>query len=105
MAERVRLSAQGVRFAVRVTPKGGRDAIEGWQEDSAGRAQLKLRVRAAPEDGKANAAVTALLAATLQVPKSAVHIAGGASARVKQIEVTGAAAELAGRLASIGDMR
>src|SRR4051812_7120494 len=93
----------GIRFAVRVTPKGGRDAVEGWQNDSAGRPLVKLRVRAAAEDGKANEAVMALIAATLGVPKSAVRIAGGAGARVKQIEVRGTAGELATRLAGIGE--
>jgi uncharacterized protein YggU (UPF0235/DUF167 family) len=103
MAERIRISEAGIRFAVRVTPKGGRDAVEGWQNDSAGRPQVKLRVRAAADDGKANDAVTALLAATLGVPKGAVRIAAGATARVKQIEVQGAAEALASRLAAIGD--
>src|SRR4051812_446161 len=103
MPERVRMLPEGVRFAVRVTPKGGRDAVEGWQSDSAGRAQVKLRVRAAPEDGKANEAVTALIATVLGVSKSCVRIAGGGGARVKQIEVRGSAGELASRLAAIGE--
>jgi uncharacterized protein len=103
MAERIRITGDGIRFAVRVTPKGGRDAVEGWQSDSAGRQEVKLRVRAAADDGKANDAVTALIAATLGVPKGAVRIASGATARVKQIEVHGAGEALATRLAGIGD--
>jgi len=46
-----------MRFRVRLTPKGGRDAIEGWWTDGAGRAALKARVAAPPEDGKANTAL------------------------------------------------
>ena len=48
-----------------------------------------MRVTAAPEDGKANDAVVALLAERLGVPRRAVRVAGGASSRVKWIEVDG----------------
>jgi uncharacterized protein YggU (UPF0235/DUF167 family) len=78
-----------VRLAVRVTPRGGRDAIEGWTTDEAGRPVLKLRVCAAAADGAANAAVIALLARTLGRPKSAVAILRGDTARVKQVEIEG----------------
>jgi uncharacterized protein YggU (UPF0235/DUF167 family) len=78
-----------LRLTVKVTPRGGRDAVEGWSVDAAGRPVLKLRVAAAAADGAANAAVVALLAAALGRPKSAVTIVRGASARVKQIEVEG----------------
>ena len=82
------------RLAVRVTPKGGRDAVEGWTKDEAGRPVLKLRVAAAAADGAANAAVTALLAKALGVPKSAVRILAGQTARLKRIEVEGIEAAL-----------
>jgi uncharacterized protein YggU (UPF0235/DUF167 family) len=49
-----------------------------------------MRVNAAPADGAANAAVTALVAKTLGLPKSAVRIAAGETARVKRLEVEGA---------------
>jgi uncharacterized protein YggU (UPF0235/DUF167 family) len=39
-----------VRFAVRLTPRGGRDAIDGWAQDSAGKKHLKARVSLPPED-------------------------------------------------------
>jgi len=77
------------RLTVRVTPRGGRDAIDGWSRDAAGRAVLKVRVAVAPADGEANAAVIALLARALGRPKSALRVAAGATARVKQIEVEG----------------
>jgi len=51
-----------VRLTVRLTPRGGRDAVEGWTRDDAGRLVLKVRVAAAAADGQANAAVIALLA-------------------------------------------
>jgi uncharacterized protein YggU (UPF0235/DUF167 family) len=78
-----------VRLAVRVTPRGGRDAVEGWTRDEAGRPVLKLRVAAAAADGAANAAVLALLAKTLGRPKSALSILRGDAARTKQIEIEG----------------
>lgn len=77
------------RLTVRVTPKGGRDAVDGWTQDEAGRPVLKVRVSAAPSDGAANAAVVALLARALRVPKSAVRIAAGETARVKRLEIEG----------------
>ena len=72
-----------------MTPRGGRDAVEGWGLDAEGRPVLKLRVAAAAADGAANAAVTALLAKTLGRPKSDVRILRGETARLKQIEVAG----------------
>jgi len=87
-----------MRFRVRLTPKGGRDAIDGWWTDASGRA-LKARVAAPPEDGKANAALIGLLARTLDVRKSDVRIASGAASRLKMIEVAGDDALLAARLA------
>lgn len=78
-----------MRLAVRVTPKGGRDGVDGWALDPEGRPYLKARVSAPPSDGAANAALVALLAKTLKRPKSAVTIVSGESARLKLIEIAG----------------
>jgi uncharacterized protein YggU (UPF0235/DUF167 family) len=78
-----------LRLAVRVTPRGGRDAVDGWARDAAGRPVLKLRVAAAAAEGAANAAVLALLAKALGRPKSQLGIVRGETARVKQVEVEG----------------
>ena len=78
-----------LRLAVRVTPRGGRDAVEGWAADAGGRPLLRVRVSAPPADGAANAAVLKLLASVLDLPRSALSLAAGASARVKQVEVRG----------------
>jgi hypothetical protein len=80
------------RLSVRVTPRGGRDAVDGWTADAEGRPLLKLRVAAAASDGAANAAVVALVARTLGVPRSAVRIAAGETARIKRLEIAGVAA-------------
>ena len=77
---------------MRLTPKGGRDAVEGVETLADGRSVLKARVRAAPENGRANAALIALIAATLRIPKSAVSIRAGATSRVKTVFVAGAPA-------------
>ena len=101
---RVRLGERSVSLQVRLTPKGGRDAVEGWSEGAGGVSYLKARVRAVPEDGKANAALIELLAEILSVPKSAVRIAAGRSARLKRIEIAGGAA-LAARLEALGEAK
>ncbi|MEK7348860.1 MAG: DUF167 domain-containing protein [Candidatus Eisenbacteria bacterium] len=76
-----------MRFQVHVTPKSRANAVEATR--SGGEARIRVRVTAAPEDGKANDAVVALLAERLGVPRRAVRVAGGASSRVKWIEVEG----------------
>ena len=78
-----------MRLTVRVTPRGGRDAVEGWARDAAGRPVLRLRVAAAAADGAANAAVVALLAKALQRPKGAITLLRGETAWLKQIDVAG----------------
>ncbi len=78
-----------MRLAVRLTPRGGRDAVEGWAAGADGRPFLKARVAAPPVEGEANAALTALLAKRLGVGRSAVRIAAGETGRLKQIDVEG----------------
>ena len=78
--------SSSVRLAVRLTPRGGREAIDGWAVDGEGRPYLKVRVAAPPVEGAANAALLALLAKTLGVPKSSLSIASGAGARLKLVE-------------------
>jgi len=78
-----------VILTVRVTPRGGRDGVDGWTLDESGRARLKVRVSATPADGAANEAVVALVAKALKVPKSAVRLVAGDTARVKRLEIEG----------------
>ena len=88
----------GVTVSVRLTPKGGRDFIDGIETLSDGRAVLKARVRVAPHEGAANEALVALLAKSLGVPSSNVAITGGATSRIKRVRVLGDAAALAAKL-------
>lgn len=78
-----------MRLAVRVTPKGGRDGVDGWTLDPEGRPYLRVRVSAPPSDGAANAALIAFLAKALKRPKSALSIVSGETARLKMIEIDG----------------
>ncbi|WP_424362290.1 DUF167 family protein [Methylocystis parvus] len=81
--------ADGVTLWLRLTPKGGRDAIDGVDTMADGKTVLKARVRAAPEDGKANAALIELIAKALAAPKKAVTIRSGETSRVKKLFVAG----------------
>jgi uncharacterized protein len=83
---------------VRVTPKGGRDAIEGVGALSDGRSVMKVRVRAAPEHGAANEAVRRTLAKALGVAPSAVSLGAGPTARLETFRVTGDPAALVASL-------
>jgi uncharacterized protein (TIGR00251 family) len=99
LAERCfRLSEDGVRLTLRVTPKAGFDRIEGVERRDDGTEVLRVRVRAVPDKGKANAAVVALLASALGVPKTAIELVAGDTARVKTLEISGDPLLLAGRL-------
>jgi uncharacterized protein (TIGR00251 family) len=77
------------RLAVRLTPRGGRDRIDGWARDGAGRAHLKIRVAAPAVDGQANAALIRLIAKALGRPAGSVRIAAGETMRLKHIEIDG----------------
>lgn len=78
----------GALLHVRVTPRGGRDGIIGWDGET-----LRVRVAAAPADGAANEAVIALLARHFEVAKREIVIVRGASARDKWVRVGGLDAE------------
>ena len=89
-----RPASDGLTVALRVTPRGGRDAIDGIETLSDGRSVLKLRVRAVADGGESNRAVTELLAKAIGVTKAAVRITSGATARLKQVTITGDASRL-----------
>ena len=90
--------AEGVRVALKVTPKAARAGIAGVEADAAGRAVLKVRVTEAPEGGKANAAVVKLLAQAWKLPKGALRVIAGAKDRRKTLLVAGDPDQLAARL-------
>jgi len=81
--------AGGVVVVVRLTPKGGRDAIDGIERLADGKFVLKARVRAAASEGEANDALMRLIADTLEVAPRHVSIIAGATARIKRLMVAG----------------
>jgi uncharacterized protein len=91
-------SAAGVRMRLKVTPKAKRNQIGGLLDEPDGGKALKVSVTTAPEDGKANAAVTALLAEEWGVAKSAISVVAGATDRRKLVEIRGPSQELLAKL-------
>jgi uncharacterized protein (TIGR00251 family) len=71
-------------ISVKVVPGASCDEIVGWLGGA-----LKVRVTAPPADGKANAALEALLAAALGVPKRSVRVAAGHGSPRKRVEIDG----------------
>ncbi len=80
--------AGSATFTVKVVPRASRSAIDGWHDDV-----LRVRLQAPPVEGKANAALIALLADALHVGKGNIEIVGGQTARTKRIRVQGLTAD------------
>lgn len=90
------------RVRLRVSPGAARAAVVGRHGPTAD-AVWKVRVTAAPERGKANEAVLALLAETLSVPRSCVTLVSGGGSRDKIVELAGIEpTEIERRLAAAG---
>jgi uncharacterized protein len=87
-------AADGVVLDVRLTPRGGRDTIEGIERRADGNVVLKARVRAAPVEGEANAALRRLVAKALEVAPRQVDVVTGATSRLKRLRVAGNASTL-----------
>lgn len=96
---KIRQTEDGVALAVRLTPKSARDAVEGVEEFG-GDPVLKARVRAVPENGRANAALEKLIADWLDVTRTSVSVIQGAKARIKIVAVDGSAIGLSGLIAT-----
>ena len=92
-------SAQGWRLPVRLTPRAARDEVGGTQQAADGETfVIIVRVRAVPEKGKANAALAALIATWLGLPKSSLRVAAGSKSRQKILEIEGDPADIRSRL-------
>ena len=96
-----RRTAEGVIVSCRLTPKGGRDAIDGVSRLADGSCALAARVRCAPQGGEANQALCALLADRLGAPTSGARIVAGSKSRLKQVAVFGDPATLVARLEAL----
>ncbi len=83
-----RIVGSAIVVRVHLTPRSSRDAIDGITALPDGPA-LKARVRAIPEDGKANAALEDVLARTLRLGRRAVSVTGGHTSRLKSVTISG----------------
>ncbi|WP_309628673.1 DUF167 family protein [Brevundimonas sp.] len=77
------------RLPVKLTPGASADRIDGWDVDADGRPVLKVRVRARPVEGEANAALILVLSKSLGVSRSSVSLARGGQSRLKMIVIEG----------------
>jgi uncharacterized protein len=100
-----RRTKEGVVVSCRLTPKGGRDAIDGVAKLADGSSVLAARVRSAPQGGEANQALCALLAHRLGAPASGARIVAGSRSRLKQVAVSGDPAALIARLEALSASR
>ena len=82
-------SPASVRFAVRLTPRGGADRVDGVSDEGV----LQVRVAAPAVEGAANAALVRLLADELDVARTSVQMVAGATGRHKLIVVDGVSPE------------
>ena len=84
-----RVERDGIVVWVRLTPRSAHDAVEGIATLGDGREVIAARVRAAAEKGTAHAALEVLLAKALRRPKTSVSVIAGATARIKQVRISG----------------
>jgi uncharacterized protein YggU (UPF0235/DUF167 family) len=92
------LDRRDLKINVRLTPKAARNAIKGWAADAAGNRYLKAGVTAAPEKGRANQALIALLAGEWDIPKNSIAIVRGETDRNKTLLLLGISAAAAQKI-------
>ncbi len=98
MSQPFHITPDGVRLAVRLTPRAGRDGVDGVALSPDGSAHLKLRLAAPPVEGAANAALIAFLARALDLRKSDITLLAGDKSRLKRLAILGDGPDLARRL-------
>ena len=95
LASLFRLSRDGILLQIRLTPRASRNGFDGIKQDV-----LQARVRAVPEDGRANAALVELVADEIGVAKSTVAVTAGKTARLKTVLIAGDPKALEARIAA-----
>jgi hypothetical protein len=91
---------EGLRLAVRLTPRAHKNGLDGVMLGADGRPVLQLRIVAPPVDGAANKALIAFLAQELGLRKSGIAIRSGETARLKILHLAGDGAELMARMSA-----
>jgi uncharacterized protein (TIGR00251 family) len=94
------VDVDGVRLAVRLTPRASRTGLDGPVTGTDGRVALQIRLAAPPVDGAANKALIAFLADALAMRKSDVTIRSGETSRLKILQLSGDPQAIAERLAA-----
>lgn len=90
----LRADGEASILAVRVTPRAAADAVDGIVTADDGAQWLAVRVRAVPDKGQANRAVSKVLADAVGVRKSAVEVISGTTARLKRVRIDCPVAEV-----------
>jgi uncharacterized protein (TIGR00251 family) len=95
--------ADGIRLRVRLSPGAARERLVGLAPDADGGVALKVAVNAPAVDGRANAALQALLARRLGVAKGTITVVAGATQRRKLLHIAGDPETLAARVGALID--
>jgi uncharacterized protein YggU (UPF0235/DUF167 family) len=85
----VRIATDGIRVAIRLTPRGRADRIDGMVRDADGEMVLKVSVTAPPVDARANDALLLLLAREWRLPRRDLSLVSGARNRNKIVHLAG----------------
>lgn len=72
---------------IKVIPKSPKNEVTEIMEDSEGEQIIKIRIKAVPEKGKANAELIKFLSKELLVPKENISIISGKSEHTKLIKI------------------
>ncbi len=96
-----RRTPEGFDLPVRLTPNARQDRLDGWDIDADGQPVFRVRVRAVPENGKANAALVKLLAKQLGIGKTRLTITRGQTSRIKTVSIDCGAAEMEALMAKL----
>lgn len=88
MGELLNETAEGIIINVRAAPRSSRAGLDGTMGDV-----LKVRIRSAPVDGKANKELIEVLADAFGLPKSSVVFKGGETSKTKRLLLRGTTKE------------
>jgi len=96
--EGIRPLTDGVSLTLTIAPRSGRDEVAGRNAGA-----IKIRIRAAPVEGRANESLLEFLAKRLHVPRSSLSITSGATGRRKVVRVRGISADVTEQRLFAGD--
>jgi uncharacterized protein len=99
------LSCEGVRVAIRLSPRARADRLQGLVTVAKGGQSIKVSVMAPPQEGRANEALLQLLSRAWRLPRRSLALVAGAASRNKTVSIAGNPqqlfAELSGQIADL----